>query len=145
MASRGFTLIELLVVLALMGLVLAVASPLISNAFPGAELKGAARDIAAGLRSARSEAITRNAEVAFVLDVAEGRYAIGPEGKTRELPSELELSLLTARSEQSDETTGAIRFFPDGTSTGGGVGLARGTREYHVLVDWLTGRISIVE
>ena len=145
MASRGFTLIELLVVLALMALVIAVASPLVSTAFPGAELKAAARDVAAGLRYARSQAITRNAEVEFVLDVERRRYAIGGEEAIHDLPSVVDISLVTARSERLDETTGAIRFFADGTSTGGGISLARGAREYHVMVDWLTGRITVLD
>ena len=98
MASRGFTLIELLVVLALMALVVVVASPLISTAFPGVELKGAARDLSAGLRYARSQAITRNAEVEFVLDVATGRFTIGGEKEIGDLPSGLDISLVTARS-----------------------------------------------
>lgn len=145
MASRGFTLIELLVVLALMALVVVVASPLISTAFPGTELKVAARDLAAGLRYARSQAITRNAEVEFVLDVANGRFAIGGGKEIGDLPSGLDISLVTARSETFGETTGAIRFFPDGSSTGGGIRLAGGAREYHVMVDWLTGRVSVLD
>jgi len=145
MASRGFTLIELLVVLALLGLVLAVVSPLVPNALPGVALKGAAQDVAAGLRYARSLAVTENREVAFILDIEGRRYDIGGEARKHDLPGELALSLFTARSEQVSETTGKIRFFPDGSSTGGRVGLARGQQQYHVTVDWLTGRISIVD
>lgn len=58
---------------------------------------------------------------------------------------ELVLSLFAAKSEQVSETTGKIRFFPDGSFTGGRVGLARGQQKYHVTVDWLTGPISIVD
>lgn len=145
MASRGFTLIELLVVLAVMGLVIALAAPLLSTALPGTELKAAAREVAAGLRYARSQAITRNAEVEFIVDVADGRYQVSGEKEVRDLPAELEISLGTARSEQLDPTTGAIRFFPDGTSTGGHIRLARGERAYRVTVEWLTGRVAIVD
>jgi general secretion pathway protein H len=38
-----------------------------------------------------------------------------------------------------------IRFFPDGTSTGGRLTLALGERQEHVVVDWLTGAVSITE
>ncbi len=143
MSSRGFTLIELLVVLAVLTLLLAVAAPFFSNALPGIELKSAARDVAAGLRSARSQAITRNREAVFTLDVAARRFAVSGRQQIRRLPAELDISFVTARSERLDEATGVIRFFPDGSSTGGRVSLARGAREYHVDVDWLTGRISI--
>ena len=143
MSSRGFTLIELLVVLAVLTLVIAVAAPFFANALPGIELKGAARDVAAGLRSARGQAVRNNREAAFTLDVAARRFAVSGRDQVRELPDELDISFVTARSERLDETTGVIRFFPDGSSTGGRVSLARGARKYHVDVDWLTGRISI--
>lgn len=145
MSSRGFTLIELLVVLAVLTLIVGVAAPLFSNALPGLELKSAAREVAAGLRSARSEAIARNREAAFTLDVASRRFAVSGREEIRKLPAELEISFVTAHSERLDETTGVIRFFPDGSSTGGRVSLASGAREYHVDVDWFTGRISIRE
>ncbi len=145
MASRGFTLIELLVVLAIMALIFSLSIPLITNAFPGAELKAAAREIATGLRQARSQAITRNREVGFTLDVERGLYRIGGDGELQELPAKLEIELITARSLRLDEATGTIRFFPDGGATGGGIRLAHGERDYHVMVDWLTGRISILD
>ena len=39
--------------------------------------------------------------------------------------------------------TVSIRFFPDGSSTGGHISLIEGKTEYRVNVDWLTGRIAI--
>jgi general secretion pathway protein H len=42
-------------------------------------------------------------------------------------------------------SVGSIRFFPDGSSTGGGVLLESDQAGYDVLVDWLTGGISIHE
>ena len=61
------------------------------------------------------------------------------------MPPEIRLTLLTARREQIDETRGNIRFFPDGTSTGGAVRLLRDDRAYEVAVDWFDGRVSINE
>ena len=43
----------------------------------------------------------------------------------------------------SDDKVGAIRFYPDGSSTGGRITVASGERKYLVDVDWLTGRVSI--
>jgi general secretion pathway protein H len=65
--------------------------------------------------------------------------------KPRVLPERLELKLYTAQSEVRDERHGAIRFYPDGSSTGGRVTLAAGERKLLVDVDWLTGRVSIKE
>ncbi len=143
MPPRGFTLIELIVVLAIMTLMLVIAAPYVSNALPGVALTSAAHDVAAGLRTARSLAISRNREAAFTLDVAAHRFTVDDGRATRSLDAALDITLVTARSELGGETAGTIRFFPDGSSTGGRVTIALDERDYHVDVDWLTGRVSI--
>ena len=83
MARRGFTLIELMVVLAVLALILIVAVPNLSTAVPGIEIKGAARDVATGLRWARSQAITGNREESRPPDAERWN---GPYLKKREMP-----------------------------------------------------------
>ncbi len=52
----------------------------------------------------------------------------------------------TRRSRRSSTSKrGAIRFYPDGSSTGGRITVASGERKFLVDVDWLTGRVSIKE
>ncbi len=143
MRRDGFTLIELLVVMAVLALVLLIVPPMFSGSLSTAELRSAAREVAAGLREARSRAITRNRDIAFTLDVDARRYRIDDEEEARQLPAGPSISLVTARSEQLDEVIGSIRFFPDGSSTGGRVTLGGDARKYHVEVDWLTGQVSI--
>jgi len=60
-----------------------------------------------------------------------------------ELPKGIDLKLYTAQSEVTSERKGGIRFYPDGSSTGGRITLSAGERKYLVDVDWLTGRVSI--
>ncbi len=145
MTSKGFTLIELLVVMAVLALFLALVPPILFKGLSPAQLKSAAREVAGGLRQARSDAILRNRDVGFTIDVEGRRYTIGGDAPARHLPGELDISLYTAQSELADEATGTIRFFSDGSSTGGRVTLAHDERKYHVSVDWLTGQIAITE
>ena len=145
MSAKGFTLIELLVVMVLMGVILAVVPMALFNVLPGVELKGAARDIAAGLRQARSLAVLGNRDADFVVDIAARDYAILGKGESRALPERLEIQLETAQSDLSDDDVGVISFFLDGSSTGGRVTLGWEGREYHIMVDWLTGQVSVVE
>lgn len=147
-STRGFTLIELIVVLAVLGLITALAMPMFAGALPGARLKAAARDLGAELRYARAQAIAGNRETTLTIDLAARRYAIlgartGP-GESRALPEELEIKVRTARRELAGDARASIRFFPDGGSTGGRITLSRGERRYLVGVDWLTGRVTVV-
>ena len=61
------------------------------------------------------------------------------------LPAALEVELFTAHTEQISDDAGNIRFFPDGSSTGGEIVLGDGRSKFHVQVDWLTGRVSILD
>ncbi len=67
-----------------------------------------------------------------------------PQGRRKgSFPKGSEVTLTTAQTELFGTGGGAIRFFPDGTSTGGGVEIARDGRRFLVTVDWLTGRVEI--
>lgn len=141
----GFTLLELLVVLALMAMVYALAAPMISAGMPGTELKGATRQLAAGLRKARSQAVTQKQEAVLTLDVEQRRFAVTGDKRDYALPAKLDISLYTAQSELLRDKLGAIRFYPDGSSTGGRITVASGERKFHVNVDWLTGQVAILD
>jgi general secretion pathway protein H len=144
-AARGFTLIELLVVLTVIALIATLAAPMIQRAVPGVEIRTAAEGLRGELRLARSIAIRDNRETWLSIDVETGAYGRDSGGRDRTVPPTIGLTLLTARREQIDETRGRIRFFPDGTSTGGAVRLRRDAIAYEVAVDWFDGRVSIDE
>ena len=68
-----------------------------------------------------------------------------PEKKTVNIPDEIEMYVYTAESEVPDESSGSIRFFSDGSSTGGWVKLVQGEKIWKINVNWLTGEIALVE
>ncbi|MGA8379997.1 MAG: GspH/FimT family pseudopilin [Stellaceae bacterium] len=140
----GFSLIELLVVLAVMGLAMVLFVGYKAPWSRALGLQGTAAELASGLRLARSQAIADNRPVAFALDVAGHRYRIGVD-PPRALPAKLAIALLTVDGEKSGATTADIRFNPDGSSTGGRITLADGSRRVAVGVDWLTGRVSVAD
>jgi len=108
-------------------------------------LKSAAREVAAGLRYARDQAIAQRADSLLVLDLDGRTFRVLPDQRVRQLPERIDLKLYTAQRDLVAEKVGAIRFYPDGGSDGGRVTLAAGERKYEVDVDWLTGRVSILE
>lgn len=145
MKAAGFTLIELLVVIVIMLGILLLVPPFFSEGVSGTELKAAARKVAAGLRKVHAQAVTQKQEAALTLNVEERRFELTGDKRVYQLPQKIDISLYTAQSELSKDKTGAIRFFPDGSSTGGRVTLAAGERKYLVDVNWLTGRVGIIE
>lgn len=142
--AAGFTLFELIVVLVIMGIFAVAAAPMVVGGLARIEARTAARDMATALRRARGEAIAENIDVALSVDTAERVYSLDG-GKPHRLPVSLEVGLLTAETERINMQSGRIRFFADGSSTGGTVTLADAGNTYRVQVDWLTGRVRVAE
>jgi general secretion pathway protein H len=143
--GAGVTLLELLIVLSLMALIAAMSVPMLSGGVSNSELKAAAREVAAGFRYARSDAVGSRQETRVVFDLAERTFRIDRDPRLHTLPKRVDLKLFTAQKDIVDDKTGAIRFFPDGGSDGGRVTIAAGERKYEVDVDWLTGRVAILD
>jgi general secretion pathway protein H len=139
----GFTLIELIVVMVIGVMLVALVPPLFSGGVSSAEFKSSARRLAAGLRQARSHAIAYQEPAALTLDLEQRRFEITGSKRAQQLPEQLEIELFTAKSELIDGKRGSIRFYPDGSSTGGRITLTRGESKYEVDVSWLTGRVKI--
>ena len=135
----------MMVVLVIAALILTITPPLFSRAMPGTQLKGAARQIASALKYARGHAVVTQREAQFRLDVERRLFYVSGRNRQISLPRELQYRLFTARAEQISDSVGAVRFYPDGSSTGGRVTLAHGEREYHVDIDWLTGQVKILD
>ena len=143
-SSRGFTLIELLVALAIVSLALIIIVGYKPPWSRGLGLRGAASEIAEGLRAARSEAIVQNRATTFEIDLDSHRFRVGA-GPVRQLPPSLKLAMLTTAGERHAVQTGGIRFNPDGSSTGGRISLDDGVRTIAVGVDWLSGRVTAAD
>lgn len=141
--GTGFTLLELLVVVAILAMLVAVVPPLVSAAVPGAKLKSATREVAAALRYARSQAITHGQDVTVHLSIKSRRYRITGISRDFVLPAELDISVNGSGLATPDSETVGIRFFSDGSSTGGRVTLAIAGRTNQVDVDWLLGRVKV--
>ena len=73
---RGMTLIELLVVLAMMGLLLALASPTFSSFSEAAKYKKGAREVASVIRIARSRAISTGYEHRVQIDIPNRKFRL---------------------------------------------------------------------
>ncbi len=141
-AQRGFSLIEILAVLMLIAMIVSVTAISVGGSLTGAEVRNAHRDITAGLRQTRGQAIFNSTPAFFEVEVEERRWkAAGRDWVV--LPEGMEIRLLTVESELTGDNSGRIRFFADGSSSGGRVTLSHGDREWRVGVAWLTGEIAL--
>ena len=145
MRQAGVTLLELLIVIALMAIIAALVVPMFGGPVSTSELRATARQLAAGLRLARSEAVSERRETFLVIDVAGKRFKVDREAREHALSSKVDLKLFTAQNDLVSENVGSIRFYPDGGSNGGRITVASGARKFDVDVDWLTGRVAILD
>jgi general secretion pathway protein H len=141
--ERGFTLLEIMIVMVIAAIAYAalLSGPL--GKASAADLKAAARTLASGLRQAQTTAMATRKDAVLTIDVESREFVTTIDTTPRKLPDNLELKLYAAQSEVSSERRGSIRFYPDGSSTGGRITVSSGERKFLVDVDWLTGRVSI--
>jgi general secretion pathway protein H len=136
----GFTLVELLVVLTVIASVIA-AVPALLTGLPSIRLRAAADDVIATLRELHQQAIRRGETTELVLDPAARAYWVSTDANQRRLPeivTELGFKPTTAVPVGGNTS---IRFFADGSASGGTVLFKNGERVAAINVDWLTGRI----
>jgi general secretion pathway protein H len=132
-----------LVVLAIIGLLMVSIPGFLLRDNAVFDLDRSTQRMAESLRSARSAAIINNREQVLGID-AERRQFLEPEAKAPvQLPAGVDIGFVTARNEQLGRSTGQIRFFPDGSSTGGRITLAMENSRSVIDIDWLTGVISV--
>lgn len=141
--NSGFTLIEVLVVLVILALTMAIVVPAISKG-QGGSLDDVARDMLVTLRKARSDAVLGQRTSVVLVDVNGRRYWQERDGRDSSIPKSMTVTASVATSELSNGVAG-IRFFPDGSSSGGFIQLSMGESASKVQVDWLNGRVSILQ
>jgi general secretion pathway protein H len=139
--SGGFTLLELLAALTIAGLVLAVSIPTSQRMYASMQYHGAVKSVVVILTSARYAAVRSGAAQDVFVKPDIGELTLN--GKVRQVPSSVELEVVAAR-ELNRNGVGVIRFFPDGSSSGGAVRLEHEAGMWvEVQVDWLLGRIDL--
>lgn len=140
--QSGFSLAEVIVVLVLVAGFFAIFSIGYMRSVSSAEIRNASREIVAGIRHTRGQAIVKRQQQVFTID-GESRTWQAAGRQPVKLPDGLEIDMTTARSELTSERAGGIRFYPDGASTGGTVTLLMQGREWTITIAWLTGEVSL--
>ena len=141
--ARGLSLIELLLVIALIGAATGLAAMALTSGLPGQQLRNGARQVAAELRFTRAQAIASGQAKVFQIDAGNREWSAAGRHKGQ-LPPEIAVVATTARLEQPADGVAVVRFFPDGSATGGRIVLKRGEAAWRVDIAWLTGDVTLV-
>lgn len=142
--AHGFTLLEMLAVILLIGIAAAAVAVAVTQGLASARIGAASGELAAALRATRTQAIVHGRQQTFQLDIRDATYQ-GADGREVHLPKGMQLGITSAASDQAANGVARIRFFPDGSSTGGRITLQSGRRQWHVNVSWLTGAVSVFD
>lgn len=139
-AEAGYTLLEMLAVLVILALVAGIAAPRLAGLGRPA-VSGDAVSLVASLRLARQQAVFGGRESVLSLDTDQGSWTIdgAPAGR---LSREVRASVTTDAAE-AGRREAAVRFYPDGRSSGARIALRAGEAARRIEIDWLTGHVSL--
>jgi len=143
LTQQGFTLIELSVVLVIVVLGFSVISINISSGNQTTQLYAISRDLVSALRYARGQALTTHHTLSLALNLSADTYQIESQNKQYRMPGEIELTAVIAQDEFKQGQTAHIRFYPDGSSSGGRITLTWGTQIAIIDINWLSGKIEL--
>jgi general secretion pathway protein H len=133
----------LLIVLVIIVLGFSVVAINISSGTGTMAHKAAARDIVSALRYARGQALMTHRETTFAINLAENSYTVSGRDKKYTIPEAIDVTVVTAQSELTGEGQGNIRFYADGSSSGGRITLESEKTALRIDSNWLTGQIEL--
>ncbi len=142
-SAAGFTLVELLAVLAILAIAVVAISYGGGRSVDAAQFRALMVKTAAAIRQARAEAIRTAGESVFVVDLGGRRMGEADGGDLLTIPRDVDVTAEVAASEQYRDGSLGIRFYGNGSSTGGTLRFVWRGQNYHILVNWLTGNVSM--
>lgn len=142
--AAGFTLVELLVAFTIMALALAILPVAYDKLTQAVTYQASIRDFVSDVSAARLQAMASGRSVALFVNPSAKTFGVSGQAP-RHWPSTYAVSVTVANQEISAGQVAHIRFYPDGSATGGTVTVLRAPNNgIHFRVDWLTGRLTQV-
>lgn len=141
--ERGFTLLELMVVLAALAMIATLSAPNLVKFYESARYGALINDLMTDLGKARHAAILEQQPHDFLFNFEQQVYGLSRDD-IREVPESVEVDLVSAKEIQADDQWAGVRFYPDGSSSGGTLEVRKrdSARLTHIRVDWLLGSVS---
>ena len=140
----GFTLLEIIVVMVLISLVGSLIYVNVGKSSARRKAKSFAEELVSSCRKARRMAIGRDETITFHISSSQRRCWINDSDKAFDVP---EMILIEGEGVSLvDEDVFGIRFYPDGSSSGGTLTLSiSGKTVYAFRIDRITGILTRIE
>jgi general secretion pathway protein H len=136
MPQRGFTLLEMLLVILLISLAVGVLGLGARQAVQAANERRVVGQMVDALRTTRAGAIVSGRAARTEFDLQRLTFQ-APGRAPHAWPPSLQVTLHSA-----EQVASAVEFYPDGSSTGGNLLLANGSRRWRIDIGWLTGSVQ---
>jgi general secretion pathway protein H len=141
--TRGYSLMELVVVLAILAVATAVVAPAVGRTADDVRVRAELAGVAAFLRTAREQAVTRQQALEVALDSEARVLLLRRPGRDDETGVQASRAVSPLLRVASDPARPRLTFLPHGMSGGARFTIeAPGPRAYVITVDPLTGRVT---
>jgi len=141
--TRGYSLMELVVVLAILAVAAAVVAPAVGRTADGVRVRAELAGVAAFLRTAREQAVTRQQALEVTLDREARVLLLRRPGRGDEAGVQASRAVSPLLRVEADPAMPRVTFLPHGMTSGGRFTIeAPGPRAYVITVDALTGRVT---
>jgi general secretion pathway protein H len=140
----GFTLLEMVAVIAVIAMLAAILLPAVPRATTRPRLEAYAIETASLLKSDRTAALRRHAQILAQVDAPGRTIRSGSTDRMVQVPEDVSVRAMLPLTCNDRPARSTISFFATGTSCGGTIVLSRLGVGYEVRVNWLTGGIEVV-
>lgn len=148
-SKQGFTLIELTVVLFIAGLMFGLGIPSLLSFQEATRFRAAVKELDSAAVGARRAALASKLPVDLLIDTASNGYCLTANAASLSddqyinLEGDFQLEVTYAAEVSPRPGLAAIRFYPEGGSSGGDITLRRPSGSSVTLsVDWLMGKVT---
>ena len=141
-AEAGYTLLEMLIVVAVLAVVVSSVQLLPQSRAGSVDVASATQLIASSLRQARNASIRRRAVQHVYFDVKRRTVWTDSSRNRLALDRGIRMAISSARSQVRSDSVAQVRFYPNGSSSGGKVVLEGRSGAREIRVNWHSGRVS---